>query len=102
MCGGEEGEVLKKVLTAMDTYKKPSCSFCFISLQGLSVGNMFYVFSDDGITVLQPSECEIRRHIRPEERIFTTYVSPKPGSYSRQLGNFPLISSEVVIAKGPI
>ncbi|XP_027538559.1 follistatin-related protein 4 isoform X2 [Neopelma chrysocephalum] len=39
----------------------------------LSVGNMFYVFSDDGITVLQPNECEIRRHIRPEERIFTTY-----------------------------
>ncbi|XP_017690115.1 PREDICTED: follistatin-related protein 4 isoform X3 [Lepidothrix coronata] len=41
--------------------------------EGLSVGNMFYVFSDDGITVLQPNECEIRRHIRPEERIFTTY-----------------------------
>uniref|UniRef100_A0A663ER06 Follistatin like 4 n=2 Tax=Aquila chrysaetos chrysaetos TaxID=223781 RepID=A0A663ER06_AQUCH len=39
----------------------------------LSVGNMFYVFSDDGITVLQPNECEIRRHIRPEERIFTSY-----------------------------
>ncbi|XP_053847291.1 follistatin-related protein 4 isoform X2 [Vidua macroura] len=39
----------------------------------LSVGNMFYVFSDDGITVLQPSECEIQRHIRPEERIFTSY-----------------------------
>ncbi|XP_051487253.1 follistatin-related protein 4 isoform X2 [Apus apus] len=38
----------------------------------LSVGNMFYVFSDDGITVLQPNECEIRRHIRPEERIFTS------------------------------
>uniref|UniRef100_A0A8C0FTS4 Follistatin like 4 n=1 Tax=Bubo bubo TaxID=30461 RepID=A0A8C0FTS4_BUBBB len=46
--------------------------------EGLSVGNMFYVFSDDGITVLQPNECEIRRHIRPEERIFTSYVSPKP------------------------
>ncbi|NWS20443.1 FSTL4 protein, partial [Pachyramphus minor] len=41
--------------------------------EGLSVGNMFYVFSDDGITVLQPNECEIRRHIRPQERIFTTY-----------------------------
>ncbi|XP_069725484.1 follistatin-related protein 4 isoform X3 [Phaenicophaeus curvirostris] len=39
----------------------------------LSVGNMFYVFSDDGITVLQPNECEIRRHIRPEERIFSSY-----------------------------
>ncbi|XP_057284159.1 follistatin-related protein 4 isoform X1 [Pezoporus wallicus] len=47
--------------------------------EGLSVGNMFYVFSDDGITVLQPNECEIRRHIRPEERIFTSYeeICPK-------------------------
>ncbi|XP_059681425.1 follistatin-related protein 4 isoform X2 [Gavia stellata] len=41
--------------------------------EGLSVGNMFYVFSDDGITVLQPNECEIRRHIGPKERIFTSY-----------------------------
>ncbi|XP_023791849.1 follistatin-related protein 4 isoform X1 [Cyanistes caeruleus] len=41
--------------------------------EGLSVGNMFYVFSDDGITVLQPNECEIQRRIRPEERIFTSY-----------------------------
>uniref|UniRef100_A0A8C2T0M8 Follistatin like 4 n=1 Tax=Coturnix japonica TaxID=93934 RepID=A0A8C2T0M8_COTJA len=41
--------------------------------EGLSVGNMFYVFSDDGITVLQPNECEIRRHIRPEERVFSSY-----------------------------
>ncbi|NXA50346.1 FSTL4 protein, partial [Nothocercus julius] len=41
--------------------------------EGLSVGNVFYVFSDDGITVLQPGECEIRRHIRPDERIFTSY-----------------------------
>ncbi|NXF98882.1 FSTL4 protein, partial [Sakesphorus luctuosus] len=47
--------------------------------EGLSVGNMFYVFSEDGITVLQPNECEIRRHIRPQERIFTTYeeICPK-------------------------
>ncbi|XP_061858657.1 follistatin-related protein 4 isoform X2 [Colius striatus] len=44
----------------------------------LSVGNMFYVFSDDGITVLQPNECEIRRHIRPEERIFTSYEEMCP------------------------
>ncbi|XP_041870563.1 follistatin-related protein 4 isoform X4 [Corvus kubaryi] len=44
-----------------------------LQVNGLSVGNMFYVFSDDGITVLQPNECEIRRHMRPEERIFTSY-----------------------------
>lgn len=42
---------------------------------GLSVGNMFYVFSDEGITVLQPSECEIRRHMKRTERIVATYVS---------------------------
>ncbi|NXO00659.1 FSTL4 protein, partial [Rhinopomastus cyanomelas] len=47
--------------------------------EGLSVGNMFYVFSDDGITVLQPNECEIRRHIRPEERIFTSDEEICPG-----------------------
>ncbi|XP_005053868.1 PREDICTED: follistatin-related protein 4 isoform X1 [Ficedula albicollis] len=46
--------------------------------EGLSVGNMFYVFSDDGITVLQPNECEIQRHIRPEERIFTSYAEICP------------------------
>lgn len=45
------------------------------SLPGLSVGNMFYVFSDEGITVLQPSECEIRRHMKRTERIVATYVS---------------------------
>lgn len=44
---------------------------------GLSVGNMFYVFSDEGITVLQPSECEIRRHMKRTERIVATYVSPR-------------------------
>lgn len=101
---GGGGGVLKKSPNSYGLLqkKKKSYSFCFIPLQGLSVGNMFYVFSDDGITVLQPNECEIQRHIRPEERIFTSYVSPKPGSYSRQLGKFLLISSKVVIAKGPI
>lgn len=44
------------------------------SLPGLSVGNMFYVFSDEGITVLQPNECEIRRHMKRTERIVATYV----------------------------
>lgn len=38
---------------------------------------MFYVFSDEGITVLQPSECEIRRHMKRTERIVATYVSGK-------------------------
>ncbi|XP_074147040.1 follistatin-related protein 4 isoform X4 [Sminthopsis crassicaudata] len=39
----------------------------------LSVGNVFYVFSDDGITIIQPTDCEIRRHIKPSEKIFTSY-----------------------------
>lgn len=41
---------------------------------------MFYVFSDEGITVLQPSECEIRRHMKWTDRIVATYVSESRGS----------------------
>ncbi|XP_052313616.1 follistatin-related protein 4-like isoform X2 [Oncorhynchus keta] len=44
----------------------------------LSVGNMFYVFSDEGITVLQPSKCEIRRHIKCTERIMASYEEMCP------------------------
>ena len=44
-------------------------------LAGLSVGNMFYVFSDDGIIVLHPVDCEIQRHLKPTEKIFMSYVS---------------------------
>ncbi|MGH0127541.1 UNVERIFIED_CONTAM: hypothetical protein FKN15_041348 [Acipenser sinensis] len=44
----------------------------------LSVGNMFYVFSDDGITILQPNECEIQRHIKPTERIIASYEEMCP------------------------
>ncbi|XP_067280870.1 follistatin-related protein 4 isoform X2 [Pseudorasbora parva] len=35
----------------------------------LSVGNMFYVFSSEGIIILQPGNCEIRRRITRTERI---------------------------------
>ncbi|PWA23106.1 hypothetical protein CCH79_00002474 [Gambusia affinis] len=54
--------------------------------EGLSVGNMFYVFSDEGITVLQPSECEIRRHLKRTERIVATYeeMCPKGEGVSPQ------------------
>ncbi|XP_040832514.1 follistatin-related protein 4 [Ochotona curzoniae] len=37
--------------------------------EGLSVGNMFYVFSDDGIVALHPVDCEIQRHLKPTEKI---------------------------------
>ncbi|XP_077624755.1 follistatin-related protein 4 isoform X2 [Crocuta crocuta] len=39
----------------------------------LSVGNMFYVFSDDGITILHPADCEVQRRLRPTEKIFMSY-----------------------------
>ncbi|XP_036053724.1 follistatin-related protein 4 [Onychomys torridus] len=41
--------------------------------EGLSVGNMFYVFSDDGILVLHPVDCEVQRHLKPTEKIFMSY-----------------------------
>ncbi|XP_074069678.1 follistatin-related protein 4 isoform X3 [Macrotis lagotis] len=41
--------------------------------EGLSVGNVFYVFSNDGITIIQPADCEIRRHIKPSEKILASY-----------------------------
>ena len=44
-------------------------------LPGLSVGNVFYVFSDDGIVILHPGDCEIQRHLKPTEKIVTSYVS---------------------------
>uniref|UniRef100_A0AAV2JE17 Ig-like domain-containing protein n=1 Tax=Knipowitschia caucasica TaxID=637954 RepID=A0AAV2JE17_KNICA len=46
--------------------------------EGLSVGNMFYVFCDDGITVLQPNECEIQRHMKKSDRILATYEEMCP------------------------
>uniref|UniRef100_A0A3B5LBH4 Follistatin like 4 n=1 Tax=Xiphophorus couchianus TaxID=32473 RepID=A0A3B5LBH4_9TELE len=57
-----------------------------VKLGWLSVGNMFYVFSDEGITVLQPSECEIRRHLKRTERIVATYeeMCPKGEGVSPQ------------------
>ncbi|XP_077182970.1 follistatin-related protein 4 isoform X2 [Paroedura picta] len=44
----------------------------------LSVGNMFYVFADDGITIIQPNDCEIQRHIKPNDRVFTSYAEICP------------------------
>ncbi|XP_004697049.1 follistatin-related protein 4 [Echinops telfairi] len=41
--------------------------------EGLSVGNMFYVFADDGIVVVHPGDCEIQRHLKPTEKIFMSY-----------------------------
>ncbi|XP_058613274.1 follistatin-related protein 4 isoform X2 [Onychostoma macrolepis] len=46
----------------------------------LSVGNMFYVFSSEGITILQPGNCEIRRRIPRTERILGSYEELCPRS----------------------
>ncbi|XP_072857607.1 follistatin-related protein 5 isoform X4 [Pogona vitticeps] len=45
----------------------------------LGIGNMFYVFYEDGIKVIQPVECEFQRHIKPSEKIlgFQDEVCPK-------------------------
>nr|DBA29054.1 TPA: hypothetical protein GDO54_009321 [Pyxicephalus adspersus] len=45
----------------------------------LGTGNLFYVFNDDGIKVIQPVECEYQRHIKMTEKIFGTQdeVCPK-------------------------
>ncbi|XP_016087764.1 follistatin-related protein 5 isoform X2 [Sinocyclocheilus grahami] len=37
--------------------------------EGLGIGNMFYVFYEDGIKVIQPVACEIQRHIKPSEKL---------------------------------
>ncbi|KAM5298879.1 follistatin-related protein 4 [Ctenodactylus gundi] len=49
--------------------------------EGLSVGNMFYVFSEDGILVIHPVDCEIQRHLKPTEKIFMSYkeICPQGG-----------------------
>lgn len=45
----------------------------------LGIGNLFYVFNNDGIKVIQPVECEYQRHIKMTEKIFGTQdeVCPK-------------------------
>lgn len=53
--------------------------------EGLSVGNMFYVFSSEGITILQPGNCEIRRHIECSERILGSHEELCPRSTSDSL-----------------
>ncbi|XP_045406738.1 follistatin-related protein 4 [Lemur catta] len=54
--------------------------------EGLSVGNMFYVFSDDGIVVIHPVDCEIRRRLKPTEKIFMSSeeICPRRGGDAAQ------------------
>ncbi|XP_043559360.1 follistatin-related protein 5-like isoform X1 [Chiloscyllium plagiosum] len=48
--------------------------------EGLSVGNMFYVFSDDGITIIQPTGCEIQRQIKANDRILASFEEICPSN----------------------
>uniref|UniRef100_A0A668VL87 Uncharacterized protein n=1 Tax=Oreochromis aureus TaxID=47969 RepID=A0A668VL87_OREAU len=43
--------------------------------EGLGIGNMFYVFYEDGIKVIQPVACEIQRHIKPSEKLLALQVT---------------------------
>ncbi|CAN2388740.1 Follistatin-related protein [Pristimantis euphronides] len=54
--------------------------------EGLGIGNLFYVFNEDGIKVIQPIECEYQRHIRTTEKIFGTQdeVCPKLEGHETQ------------------
>lgn len=47
-------------------------------LAGLGVSNMFYVFYDDGVKVIQPVQCEIQRHIKPSEKLLGLQVTRAP------------------------
>lgn len=51
------------------------CFFFFNPPAGLGIGNMFYVFYEDGIKVIQPVACEIQRHIKPSEKLLALQVS---------------------------
>ncbi|KAI1883667.1 hypothetical protein AGOR_G00233920 [Albula goreensis] len=47
---------------------------------GFGVGNMFYVFYEDGIKVIQPVACEIQRHIKPSEKMLGLQAEVCPKS----------------------
>uniref|UniRef100_A0A3B3Q6Q2 Follistatin like 5 n=1 Tax=Paramormyrops kingsleyae TaxID=1676925 RepID=A0A3B3Q6Q2_9TELE len=52
----------------------------------LGIANMFYVFYEDGIKVIQPVACEIQRHIKPSEKLLGLQeeVCPKSESFAGQ------------------
>lgn len=52
-----------------------SIMWFFAFSAGLGIGNMFYVFYEDGIKVIQPVACEIQRHIKPSEKLLALQVS---------------------------
>lgn len=64
-----------------------SVTTVFAFSAGLGIGNMFYVFYEDGIKVIQPVACEIQRHIKPSEKLLALQVSAS-GKMKRENGFF--------------
>uniref|UniRef100_A0A8K9UUR6 Follistatin like 5 n=1 Tax=Oncorhynchus mykiss TaxID=8022 RepID=A0A8K9UUR6_ONCMY len=54
--------------------------------EGLGIANMFYVFYEDGVKVIQPVACEIQRHIKPSEKLLglQAEVCPKSAGEAEQ------------------
>uniref|UniRef100_A0A4W5QW46 Follistatin-like 5 n=1 Tax=Hucho hucho TaxID=62062 RepID=A0A4W5QW46_9TELE len=52
----------------------------------IGIANMFYVFYEDGIKVIQPVACEIQRHIKPSEKLLglQAEVCPKSAGEAEQ------------------
>lgn len=67
---------------------------------GLGIGNMFYVFYEDGIKVIQPVACEIQRHIKPSEKLLALQVSSRAKAtfcfFFKWWLSFMMIHSELV------
>uniref|UniRef100_A0A8C2JI36 Follistatin-like 5 n=1 Tax=Cyprinus carpio TaxID=7962 RepID=A0A8C2JI36_CYPCA len=68
--------------------------------EGLGIGNMFYVFYEDGIKVIQPVACEIQRHIKPSEKLLGLQVSCRIKEMFKYLGkNAVTVSTDRVPVK---
>ncbi|XP_061642839.1 follistatin-related protein 5 isoform X3 [Phyllopteryx taeniolatus] len=55
--------------------------------EGLGIGNMFYVFYQDGVKVIQPVACEIQRHIKPSEKLLALKEEVCPTSEDDEVQN---------------
>lgn len=71
LCRLEQPLQLARLISPFLFFPPPLLS----SSAGLGIGNMFYVFYEDGIKVIQPVACEIQRHIKPSEKLLALQVS---------------------------
>uniref|UniRef100_H0XLE4 Follistatin like 4 n=1 Tax=Otolemur garnettii TaxID=30611 RepID=H0XLE4_OTOGA len=91
--------------------KTPAVANILWREEGLSVGNMFYVFSDNGIMVIHPMDCEIQRHLKPTEKVFMSYLALSPegngisdpdakwASYSKNMKNKKVKKARICMDK---